>query len=150
MSKSSSKLLRGILKLVVFIVVVGVIAVGLFEIGLENLSVTWLNSIFGVIMVVIAWPLMAVTAMANPVRRGGFKDELLAFLAWTYPLIYLVGLIGSISILYMDAFVLQQQLAVGFALLSGINVVVIVLAFGGVMLYEQYERKDRYPNTPDH
>jgi len=98
MSDSSSTFSRGILILVMFVFVVGIVVYGLFENGIENLSVTWINWIFGVITLIIAGPLMIAGVMGNDSGKGGFTTKLTQFLFMSYPLFYLVGLIGSIEL----------------------------------------------------
>ena len=106
---------------------------------INSLSVTWLNWIFGVITLVIGTPLAIAGAMANDSGKGGFIIGSIQFLLLSIPLVYLIGLVGSISVLYMDQFEGQQETAIWLASLTGIHLSIVAVFIGMIWLKEKTE-----------
>jgi len=140
------KALGSFLSLIQKIAIIAVIAYfgyGIVGVLLEvnYLSVTWLNWIFGVITLVIGTPLAIVGAMANDSGKGGFLIGSIQFLLLSIPLVYLIGLIGSISVLYMDKFENQQETAIWFASLTGIHLMIVAVFVGMIWFKEKTESR---------
>ena len=65
-------------------------------------SITTINVISGIIAVTLGAGLAVAGAMANDSGRGGGFIGGFQFLSLTYPLIFIVGLTGSIAVSYSD------------------------------------------------
>ncbi len=101
------------------------------------LSVTWINIISGIVLIFVGTPIMIAGAMANDSGKGGVVIHTIQFLTMSYPLTYLIGLIGSIAVLYSDLDN-SEEIALWLALMSGIHLIVIALFFTSALLVEHY------------
>jgi len=101
-------------------------------------SVTKLNVIFGVITLVVAFPMMLMGVMGNDSGRGGFSVKLTQFMFISFPLVYLIGLISSIAILYLAPFENQRAIALWLSSIAGIHLVLAASAFGFMLLKEKH------------
>lgn len=89
------------LKSSVFLILLIIIA-GSFIGDISELSVTTINVISGIITLTLGTGLAVAGAMANDSGKGGFFISMFQFMSLSYPLVYIVGLISSISVLYSD------------------------------------------------
>ena len=80
--------------------------------------------------------------MANDSGKGGFSIRLFQFLALTYPLVYIIGLISSISVLYSEM-ENKQEIAKWLASMSLIQLTFIVLLFIVGIQVENYNSRQR-------
>ncbi len=136
MSKVSGKI-SIILQRVVGFSLAGFIFYGVLTIWMDSISVTSLNVTFGIITLVLSLPLGIAGVMANDSGKGGFVMGLLQFLLLSIPLVYLIGLVSSISVLYVEEFEGQQETAFWLASLSGFHLIAIIMFFGLWLLAEK-------------
>ena len=108
-----------------------------------TLSVTGLNIVLGIITMLIGGVLAITGVMANDSGKGGLFVLTLQFLSISYPLIYLIGLVSSILMLYSD-FENKELIAFWLASIAGIQLLVIVILFGTGYLYEERQRIKRW------
>ncbi len=80
-------------------------------------SVTALNIVSALLALTLGAGLAVAAAMANDSGRGGFIVHSFQFMGMTYPLVFLLGLIGSISVLYSD-YEGKREIATGLASMS--------------------------------
>lgn len=65
-------------------------------------SITALNLVSGIIAFTLGAGLAVAAAMANDSGRGGLFVHTFQFMGMTYPLVYIIGLISSIAMLYSE------------------------------------------------
>ena len=109
---------------------------------LSSSSVTNINVVSGILAVIIGFGLAMAGAMANDSGKGGFSIRLFQFVALTYPLVYLIGLISSISVLYSEM-ENKQEIAKWLASMSLIQLTFIVLLFIVGIQVENYNDRQR-------
>lgn len=107
---------------------------------IEGISVTWVN----IIMTIISLPLMAGlmvvgTMAATAPGRKGFGSSLLVFLALSYPAVFFIGLIASISMLYSD-YEAKETIAMWLASMSVIHLLVLVALFASLLAIESIKK----------
>jgi len=127
----------------VWIFVLGLIAYFILEAVFGLPLVTAINVFFGIVMVFLSGPMLLAGVMGNDSGRGGFDGKLLQFLFISYPLVYIIGVISSISVLYLDPFEHQQTTAIVLASISGIHLVIAWSFFGVKLMQEKFERERR-------
>lgn len=127
----------------IWIFVLGLIGFFTFEVLSSFALVTGINVFFGIVMVFLSGPMLIAGVMGNDSGRGGFDVKLLQFLFISYPLVYIIGVISSISVLYLDPFEHQQTTAIVLASISGIHLVIAWSFFGVTLLQEKLERERR-------
>jgi len=102
------------------------------------MSITAINVVSGLLVGTIGMGLMVAGAMANDSGRGGVFVYVFQFLALSYPLTYLVGLISSISVLYTEMEG-KQEIAQFLASMSLIQLSLIIVLFGIFVLFGRYD-----------
>ena len=122
-------------KLAIYVVVVFLVYATFSEL-FEVDSVTKMNMTMGVIVLFIGMPLALVGAMANDSGTAGYFIKLLQVLLLTFPLVYLIGLVSSIAVLYMDSFENQQELALWLASIAGIQLMIAVGIFALFFMFQ--------------
>lgn len=110
--------------------------------ALSSVSVTAINVVSGVLVGTIGAGLIVAGGMANDSGRGGVFVHVFQFLALSYPLTYLVGLISSISVLYTEM-ENKQEIAQFLASMSLIQLFLIALLFGVFVLIDIYNDRQR-------
>ena len=93
-----------------------------------EMSVTTINIIASTIAVVVFYPLFGSGIRANGAYKDRFIVRIFQGLAVSYPVVYLVGLIVSISLLYSD-YESKIELAKIFASASLIHLLLIYILF---------------------
>jgi len=78
--------------------------------------------------------------MADDSGRGGFFVHTFQFLTLTFPLIYFIGLISSISVLYSDLDN-KQTLAFWLSSMAGIHLLIIVVFAGTAYLKSNFDQR---------
>ncbi len=120
---------------------------GLLNAWMNSLSVTSMNVAFGIIVLLVSLPLGLAGAMANDSGKGGFGTTLSQLLLLSVPLVYLIGLVSSIAVLYSETFDGQQEIAFWLASMSGFHLLIIIVFlivfFGWTALAEKF-RSDKY------
>jgi len=102
-------------------------------------SVTTINVISGIIAFTLGSGLVIAGAMANDSGRGGTFVLSFQFMSLMYPLIYIAGLVGSISVLYTDM-ISRKEIAIWISLISLIWLALIALMFLVAIIKEDIER----------
>ncbi|MEA1988790.1 MAG: hypothetical protein U9N57_06245 [Pseudomonadota bacterium] len=125
-----------VLKKLAIYVVVAFLVYAMFSELFEVDSVTKMNMTMGVIVLFIGMPLALAGAMANDSGTAGYFIKLLQVLLLTFPLVYLIGLVSSIAILYMDSFENQQELALWLASIAGIQLMIAVGVFALFFMFQ--------------
>jgi len=131
-------------KLILFSVF-GYFIFSFFDIGMRDFSftsVTTINVISGILAVTIGTGLIIAGAMANDSGKGGFFIGLVQFVTLTYPLVYLISLISSISVLYSEM-ENKQEIAKWLASMSLIQLTFIALLFIVGIQVENYNDRQR-------
>ena len=105
-----------------------------------TLSVTGMNIALGFITMTLGSGLLIVGAMADDSGRGGFFVHTFQFLTLTFPLIYFIGLISSISVLYSDLDN-KQTLAFWLSSMAGIHLLIIVVFAGTAYLKSNFDQR---------
>ncbi len=105
-------------------------------------TITTINVISGIIAVTLGFGLAIAGAMANDSGRGGGFILGFQFLSISYPLIYLIGLIGSITVLYSN-YEGREIIATGLALMSLAWLELIALLLLAGIAVESVERSRR-------
>ena len=100
------------------------------------LSVTTLNIVSGIIVITLGTGLAIAGAMANDSGKGGFFIHTFQWMSLSYPLIYFIGLIASISVLYSD-YESKQEIATLLASMSLIWLLLIGVLFVTALAIEQ-------------
>lgn len=138
--------LRQLLSNLYFLIIYLFIAYVFFVVASEifgTLSVTGMNIALGIITLTIGAALAIGGLMANDSGRGKFFMLTFQFLALSYPLVYLIGLISSIAVLYSDM-ENKQTIAFWLSCLAGIQLLIIIALFGTAYLKETYDRNRRF------
>ena len=115
---------------------IGYLIFSLFNIDLSSISVTTINVISGILVVIFGSSLAIVGIMANDSGEGGLSIGLVQFVMLSYPFVYLIGLISSISVLYSEM-ENKQEIAKWLASMSLIQLSFIVVPFVVVLLISQ-------------
>lgn len=105
-------------------------------------SITTINVISGIIAVTLGTGLAIAGAMANDSGKGGGFIYSFQFLSLTYPLVFLVGLIGSIVMSYSDHEG-KEMIATALASMSLIWLELIALLILAGIAVESAERSRR-------
>ena len=111
-------------------------------------SVTTINVISGLIAFTLGMGLLVAGAMANDSGRGGFFVLSFQFMSLMYPLVYIAGLIGSISVLYTDM-ISREEVATWISLVSLIWLALIALMFLIAIVKEDIERSSEKKRRQD-
>lgn len=96
---------------------------------LEDWSVTTLNVVSGIIAMSLGTGMAVAGAMANDSGKGGLFINTFQWMSLSYPLVYLVGLVSSIAVLY-SGYENKADIAVWLASMS----VVWLALIGGLLL----------------
>ena len=103
-------------------------------------SVTTLNVVSGIIAITLGTGLAVAGAMANDSGKGGFFINTFQMMSLSYPLIYFIGLVASISVLYSN-FENKEEIAIWLASMS----LIWLLLLGLIIVVAIVEGKiDRY------
>ena len=124
------------------VAIISLIAYFTYVVVLEifgSLSVTGMNITLSIITVFVGLPLSIASAMANDSGKGGFVINTFQFLGLTYFLVYLIGLISSISVLYSDI-ENKEELAFWLASMPGIHLLIIIAFFASIYLKESFDQ----------
>ena len=105
----------------------------------RDASVTTINVISGILAFTLGMGLVIAAAMANDSGRGGFFVLLFQFMGIMYPLVYIAGLISSISVLYSDM-VSREEIATWLSLVSLIWLAFIALMYLLAITKEDVEK----------
>lgn len=105
-------------------------------------TITTINVISGIVAVTLGSGLAIAGAMANDSGRGGGFIHGFQFLSITYPLIYLIGLIGSITVSYSN-YESREIIATGLGLVSLAWLELIALLLLAGIAVESAERSRR-------
>lgn len=105
-------------------------------------SVTTINVISGLLAFTLGSGLVIAGAMANDSGRGGFVVLSFQFMSLMYPLVYIAGLIGSISVLYTDMLT-RKDIAIWLSLVSLIWLALIALMYLVAITIEDIEKYRR-------
>ena len=127
---------------IVILALVGYFGLGILFAVMDAMSVTALNVILGIIMLMVSGPMMIAGIMANDSGRNEFSTLLMQFLFLSYPFVYLVGLVSSIAVLYSDVFEGQQEVAFWLASMSGFYLLIIIIFFGSMLIKEKFDYKE--------
>jgi hypothetical protein len=122
---------------IVILALVGYFGLGILFAVMDSMSVTGVNVILGIIMLMVSVPMMMAGIMANDSGRNEFSTLLMQFLCLSYPFVYLVGLVSSIAVLYSDVFEGQQDVAFWLASMSGFYLLIIIIFFGSMLIKEK-------------
>ena len=109
--------LINLIRTLLFPVILLIIAYVLITILSESFrlfSVTTINVVSGIIALTLGTGLAVVGAMANDSGKGGFLINTFQMMSLSYPLVYLIGLVASISVLYSD-FENKKEIAIWLA-----------------------------------
>ena len=105
-------------------------------------SVTTINVVSGIIAITLGTGLAVVGAMANDSGKGGFFINTFQMMSLSYPLIYFIGLVASISVLYSD-FENKKEIAIWLASMSLIWLLLIGLMIVVAIVEGEISRKHR-------
>ncbi|MBF0263644.1 MAG: N-formylglutamate amidohydrolase [Gammaproteobacteria bacterium] len=101
-------------------------------------SVTILNILSTIIFMVIGLGIAIAGAMANDSGKGGIFTNTFQFISLSYPVVYLLGVISSIAILYSDIDN-KKEIAIGLSSINLIWLFILGLLFFVALIAEKYD-----------
>ena len=113
----------------------------IFWFSYELITVTQINLFSTGLAIVAFFPLLISGTMANGSPNHDFFMKVFVFLTLAYPLVYLVGLIGSVTLLYTE---LEYKIEIAkiFALACPVQLLLIGLIFWIWGWKEKYNRRN--------
>jgi hypothetical protein len=111
-------------------------------IDFSSIPVTTINIISTLLVIFIGTPLIVAGAMANDSGKGGFIIGTLQFLTLSYPLVYFIGLISSIVLLY-SSFEDKEEISRWLASMSVIQLLILVMFFVFILLKGKFDDMQR-------
>lgn len=122
----------------------GYIVYNLFLEALDfsSMSVTTINVVSALLALFAGTPLTIAGAMANDSGKGGFTVGIIQFFTLSYLLVFFIGLISSIVLLYTDI-ENKVEIARWVAVVSPLQLLTIVVVFGLAYLKEMYDDRQK-------